>query len=294
MGIVARMRQAPPSASGRLRHDWSLGIADAALSGLFALSAAVRKVAPLPEVDRAVFDRVRLLHDARAAQVRARRAAVATDTPAKLIAPQGRGLTLKYLLTGLARCGLCRSAMRPIPSHRVEKSGREYAYTHYACPRAGAGACAGAMLALALRRSPAAAVAVLPLAENALGGRSYRPGEVLRVGGTTVEVVDTDAEGRLVLADALAWTVARWRPRAVVDLATLTGSIVTALGHHHAGLFNNDPALAADVAAYVSPPPPPGTAPHDFLAAVVAARRERDGARLARDAAIRARLVGER
>ncbi len=95
-----------------------------------------------PEVDRAVFDRVQLLHDARAAQVRARRAAAATDTPAKLIAPQGRGLTLKYLLTGLARCGLCRSAMRPIPSRRVEKSGREYAYTHYACPRAGAGACA--------------------------------------------------------------------------------------------------------------------------------------------------------
>lgn len=114
---------------------------------------------------------------------------------------------------------------------------------------AGAAACAGAMLALALRRSPAAAVAVLPLAENALGERSYRPGDVLRAGDATVEVVDTDAEGRLVLADALAWTVARWRPRAVVDLATLTGSIVTALGHHYAGLFDNDPALAADVAA---------------------------------------------
>lgn len=115
---------------------------------------------------------------------------------------------------------------------------------------AGAAACAGAMLALALRRSPAPAMAVLPLAENALGERSYRPADVLRtVGGTTVEVVDTDAEGRLVLADALAWTVTRLRPQAVIDLATLTGSIVAALGHHQAGLFDNDPALAAHVAA---------------------------------------------
>jgi ferredoxin-NADP reductase len=67
MGIVARIRQAPPSASGRLRHDWSLGIADAALSGLFALSAAVRKVAPVPEVDRdvtlVVADRTVVAHD---------------------------------------------------------------------------------------------------------------------------------------------------------------------------------------------------------------------------------------
>lgn len=106
---------------------------------------------------------------------------------------------------------------------------------------AGAAACAGAMLTLALRRSPVPAVAVLPLAENAVGGASYRPGDVLRLfGGTTVEVVDTDAEGRLVLADALAWTVARLRPRAVVDLATLTGSIIVALGHHMAGLFGGD------------------------------------------------------
>ena len=114
---------------------------------------------------------------------------------------------------------------------------------------AGAAACAGAMLALALRRSPAPAVAVLPLAENALGAASYRPGDVLRaVDGTTVEVVDTDAEGRLVLADALAWTVATVRPQAVVDLATLTGSIVVALGHERAGLFG-EAALSAHVAA---------------------------------------------
>lgn len=115
---------------------------------------------------------------------------------------------------------------------------------------AGAAACAGAMLALALRGSPAPVVAILALAENALGAESYRPSDVLTsFSGKTIEVIDTDAEGRLVLADALAWAVARHRPQAIIDLATLTGSIVTALGHHMAGMFTNDPALAADVAA---------------------------------------------
>ncbi|GAC1346976.1 MAG: leucyl aminopeptidase [Acetobacteraceae bacterium] len=115
---------------------------------------------------------------------------------------------------------------------------------------AGAAACAGAMLALALRRSAAPAVAVLALAENAIGAASYRPSDVLRlIDGTTVEVVDTDAEGRLVLADALGWTLAHVRPQAIIDLGTLTGSMVTALGLHMAGLFATDDALAAHVAA---------------------------------------------
>lgn len=115
---------------------------------------------------------------------------------------------------------------------------------------AGAAACAGAMLALARRGSPAPVVAILALAENATGAESYRPGDVLRsFSGRTIEVIDTDAEGRLVLADALAWAVQRHRPQAIIDLATLTGSIVTALGHHMAGLFTNDAALAAHVAA---------------------------------------------
>ena len=115
---------------------------------------------------------------------------------------------------------------------------------------AGAAACAGAMLALARRKSPSPAVAVLALAENAIGATSFRPGDVLRLfDGTTVEVVDTDAEGRLVLADAILWARDRLRPLAVIDLATLTGSIVTALGHHMAGLFSTDDALAAHLAA---------------------------------------------
>jgi leucyl aminopeptidase len=115
---------------------------------------------------------------------------------------------------------------------------------------AGAAAAAGAMLTLALRRSPAPAAAVLALAENATGAASYRPGDVLATrSGRTVEVVDTDAEGRLVLADALAWAAETLRPRAMIDLATLTGSIVVGLGRHMAGLFASDEALAAAVIA---------------------------------------------
>jgi leucyl aminopeptidase len=115
---------------------------------------------------------------------------------------------------------------------------------------AGAAACAGAMLSLARRRSPCPAVAVLALAENATSGMAYRPGDVLRMmSGQSVEVVDTDAEGRLVLADALHFAARRFRPQALLDLATLTGSVVTALGHHRAGIFTNDPPLATVVTA---------------------------------------------
>ncbi len=115
---------------------------------------------------------------------------------------------------------------------------------------AGAAACAGAMLALALRQSPAPAVAVLPLAENAVGDRAYRPGDILHsLAGRSVEVVDTDAEGRLVLADALAYANQRFAPRGMLTIATLTGAVVTALGRHRAGLFGNDAALAAQLAA---------------------------------------------
>ncbi|MDT8331611.1 leucyl aminopeptidase family protein [Roseomonas gilardii] len=115
---------------------------------------------------------------------------------------------------------------------------------------AGAAACAGAMLALAARGSRTPAAAVLALAENAVGAASFRPGDMVRtLSGRTVEVVDTDAEGRMVLADALTHAVSALRPRAVIDLATLTGSIVTALGHHRAGLFGNDDTLRDAVLA---------------------------------------------
>ncbi|WP_333670300.1 leucyl aminopeptidase [Elioraea tepidiphila] len=115
---------------------------------------------------------------------------------------------------------------------------------------AGAAAAAGAILALARRRSPAPAVAVLGLVENMIGAEAQRPSDVVRaVDGTTIEVIDTDAEGRLVLSDCLAWTRRAVRPAAMIDLATLTGSIVVALGHHRAGLFASDAALAAQLAA---------------------------------------------
>ncbi len=115
---------------------------------------------------------------------------------------------------------------------------------------AGAAACAGALLAMALRHSPAPAVAVLAIAENTTGATSYRPGDVLRtLSGRTVEVVDTDAEGRLVLADALHYAATRCRPRAMLDLATLTGAMVTALGTHRAGIFGNNAALQGQAVA---------------------------------------------
>ncbi len=110
---------------------------------------------------------------------------------------------------------------------------------------AGAAACAGAVMAMALRRSPCPAVAVLALAENAVGGDAWRPADVIAMAdGTEVEIVDTDAEGRIALADALVWTRRRFSPRLMVDAATLTGSIVTALGHHRAGLFCDDDTLS--------------------------------------------------
>jgi leucyl aminopeptidase len=115
---------------------------------------------------------------------------------------------------------------------------------------AGAAACAGAMLSLARRDSVAPVVAVLALAENMPGADAYRPSDVIRShSGQTVEIVDTDAEGRLILADAVSFAVARFKPRAVIDVATLTGSVVVALGHEMAGLYANCPVLAANLSA---------------------------------------------
>lgn len=115
---------------------------------------------------------------------------------------------------------------------------------------AGAAAVMGTLAALAGRRAPVNAVGVLALAENMPSGRALKPGDVIRsYAGLTVEAVDTDAEGRLVLADALAWTAQTFKPRAMIDAATLTGSVVRVLGHHHAGLYANDDALAARLQA---------------------------------------------
>jgi leucyl aminopeptidase len=110
----------------------------------------------------------------------------------------------------------------------------------------GAAATAGALLTLARREAKVNAVAVLALAENMPDGNAIRPGDVLTsMSGKTIEVLNTDAEGRLVLADALWWAQQKHAPRLAVTIATLTGAVVRALGPDHAGLFTTDDTLAA-------------------------------------------------
>ena len=109
----------------------------------------------------------------------------------------------------------------------------------------GAAVVAGVMRTLALRKAPANVVGLVGLVENMPDGNAQRPGDVVRsMKGDTVEVINTDAEGRLVLADVLWYAQDRFKPAAVVDLATLTGAIIIALGHEKAGVFANDDALA--------------------------------------------------
>ncbi len=110
---------------------------------------------------------------------------------------------------------------------------------------AGAGTVVGLMAALAGRRARVNAIGVVGLVENMLGGSAQRPGDVVKShSGQTIEVLNTDAEGRLVLADVLSYTIERFNPRFMVDLATLTGAIIVGLGHEHAGLFCNTDSLA--------------------------------------------------
>jgi leucyl aminopeptidase len=110
----------------------------------------------------------------------------------------------------------------------------------------GAGAVAGAMLALAKRKAKANVVGICGLVENMPDGGAQRPGDVVTsMSGQTIEVINTDAEGRLVLCDAITWTQREFAPSAVIDLATLTGAMIISLGHEHGGLFANDDALAA-------------------------------------------------
>jgi leucyl aminopeptidase len=110
---------------------------------------------------------------------------------------------------------------------------------------AGAAAVFGAMRALAARRARANVVGLVGLVENMPSGTAQRPGDVVRtLAGKTVEVINTDAEGRLVLADVLWYAQDRFKPRAMVDLATLTGAVIVALGKEQAGLFATDDELA--------------------------------------------------
>ena len=109
----------------------------------------------------------------------------------------------------------------------------------------GAGAVAGAMMALARRKARANVVGVCALAENMPDGNAQRPGDIVTsMSGQTIEVINTDAEGRLVLADAMTWTQRQYKPEVMIDLATLTGAMIISLGHEYAGLFANDDKLA--------------------------------------------------
>lgn len=109
----------------------------------------------------------------------------------------------------------------------------------------GSAAVVGAMLALAKRKAKANVVGLVGLVENMPDGDAIRPGDILTsASGQTIEVQNTDAEGRLVLCDVLWYTQETYKPTAIVDLATLTGAIVIGLGHHHAGMFTNDDSLA--------------------------------------------------
>ena len=112
----------------------------------------------------------------------------------------------------------------------------------------GAAAVSGATLALARAKAPVHVIAVVPLAENAVDAAATRPGDIVRsYSGKTIEVLNTDAEGRMILADAIEYVQDRHKPRAIVDIATLTGSVIGALGNDYAGMFVRGDELGAAV-----------------------------------------------
>ncbi len=109
----------------------------------------------------------------------------------------------------------------------------------------GAGVVSGVMRGLALRNSPASVVGIVGLVENMPGSRAQRPGDIVTsMKGDTIEVINTDAEGRLVLADVMWYAQQTYKPKFMIDLATLTGAMVMALGHENAGYFSNDDDLS--------------------------------------------------
>jgi leucyl aminopeptidase len=115
---------------------------------------------------------------------------------------------------------------------------------------AGAAAVTGLMHALAARKAKVNVVGVIGVVENMPDGAAQRPGDIVTaMTGKTIEIVNTDAEGRLVLADAVAYTEDRFKPKFIIDLATLTGAIIVALGHNYAGMFATEDGLASALSA---------------------------------------------
>ncbi len=113
---------------------------------------------------------------------------------------------------------------------------------------AGSATVVGLMKSLALRKAKVNAVGVVGLVENMVSGNAQRPGDIVRsYSGKTIEILNTDAEGRLVLADALTFTEEKFKPKFIIDLATLTGAIIVCLGSEYAGLFSNDDKLSKQI-----------------------------------------------
>ncbi len=113
---------------------------------------------------------------------------------------------------------------------------------------AGSAVVVGLMKNLALRKANINAIGVVGLVENMPGGNAQRPGDIVKsFSGKTIEVLNTDAEGRLVLADALTFTEKKFKPKFIIDLATLTGAIIVSLGSEYAGLFSNDDKLSKQI-----------------------------------------------
>ena len=113
---------------------------------------------------------------------------------------------------------------------------------------AGSAAVVGLMKSLALRKAKINAVGVVGLVENMVSGNAQRPGDIVKsYSGKTIEVLNTDAEGRLVLADAITFTEKKFKPKFMIDLATLTGAIIVSLGSEYAGLFSNDDNLSKQI-----------------------------------------------
>jgi leucyl aminopeptidase len=119
----------------------------------------------------------------------------------------------------------------------IKKSTMEEMYSD----KCGAAAVLGTFKATAELKLEKNIVFVFGIAENAIGSRVYKPGDIVKsLKGLTVEIGNTDAEGRLVLADAITYTCREYKPKRLIDIATLTGSIMVALGEKTAGLFSND------------------------------------------------------
>ena len=113
---------------------------------------------------------------------------------------------------------------------------------------AGSAVVVGLMKNLALRKAKINAVGVVGLVENMPGGNAQRPGDIVKsYSGKTIEILNTDAEGRLVLADALTFTEKKYKPKFIIDLATLTGAIIVSLGSEYAGLFSNNDKLSNEI-----------------------------------------------